>query len=132
MTGSPGPTHTAVSSPPPHAAWGYLKLQEMFHPHLALMFMPPLDPEASCDGYWAETCKTRQLGAEHLWGTWHLGREEAKRSAAFQQPDLERVICFSEPCFLVCKMGIVILRGWQKKADGVVVLTLTAAVLIII
>lgn len=86
MTGSPRPTHTAVSSPPPHAAWGYLKLQEMFHPHLALMFMPPRSvmgvgqKPAKLDSWEQSICG--ELG---IW-------EERRPSvlAAFQQPDLER------------------------------------------
>lgn len=50
-------------------------------------------------------------------GSWEERKLESV-SAAYQLCDLEKVICFSEPCFFICQMGTVIRHGWHEKANG--------------
>lgn len=92
-------------------------------PILPLHLLSPFPwiPGQAVMGCWTETCKPRQLGAEHRCGTGKLGREEAEEhvSAAYQPCDLETVSCFSAPGVLICQMGTGTLHGRHEKANGV-------------
>lgn len=117
------PTHTAVFFPTSRAAEGSSKPPAMSRPPLALIAMPPLGPETSCDGCWRRACRARQRGAEPSGGAWELGGEEAEACLLLllSSVTLRKPFASRSHVSLSAKRGpAYCMDGRQEKASGMV------------